>query len=115
MYIKPFALKYHKIYRYADTPHLRRSTFLEKFGRYEEGLTGDRTEYKMCISFIQNRGKGLFYNECQSLFIHENSSDEPSTMVRISWKHSNNFFVRILRNIYRQIKYNSDILMPRLK
>src|SRR5690606_26652844 len=112
---KPFALNYHKIYRYADTPHLRRSTFFEKFGRYREGLPGDRTEYRMCISFIQNNGSGLFYNDCRSLFVHENSLEEPSTMVRVNWKQSNSFFVRVLRNLYRQIKYNVDILVPNVK
>lgn len=116
MYIKPLAANYSKIYCYGDTPHLRRSNFLERFGKYAEGIAGDRTEYKMCISFIQNRGKGLFYNDCQSLFIHENSTEEPSTMHRVSWKQGNNFFLRILRGFYRQIKYNYDILMmPGLK
>jgi len=113
MFIKPFALRYSKIYYYGDPPHLRRSTFLNKFGRYAEGIAGDRTEYRMCISFIQNKGKGLFYNECQSLFVHTNSSEEPSTMSRTSWKQGNNWFLKIARNLYRQVKYNCDILcMP---
>src|SRR5690606_17778124 len=116
MFIKPLASKYSKVYFYGDPPHLRRSSFLEKFGRYAEGIPGDRTEYRMCISFIQNKGKGLFYNECQSLFIHANSSDEPSTMNRVSWKQGNNLILRMLRNLYRQVKYNYDIwLMPGLK
>jgi len=111
MCLKAFASDYSKIYCYGDTPHLRRSTFLKKFGRYKEGIPGDRTEYKMCISFIQNKGKGLFYDDCQSLFIHENSIDEPSTMARVSWRQGNNFFLKTLRNVYRQIKYNYDILL----
>lgn len=109
MYIKPFALNYHKIYCYGDTPHLRRSSFLSKFGRYQEGISGDRTEYKMCISFIQNNGKGLFYRNCRALFFHENSEDEPSTMHRVSWRQSNSMPIKIARDIYRQIKYNMDI------
>lgn len=111
MYLKPFSSDYSKIYCYGDTPHLRRSTFLKKFGRYKEGISGDRTEYKMCISFIQNQGKGLFYDDCRTLFFHENSEDEPSTMKRVSWRHGNNLFLKILRSLYRQIKYNYDILM----
>lgn len=111
MKIKPFATDYTKIYCYGDTPHLRRSNFFERFGRYAEGLSGDRTEYKMCISFIQNKGRGLFYNECRNLFTHENSPSEPSTMVRVSWRQGNNWLLKRVRNIYRQVKYNYDILM----
>jgi len=112
MYIKPLASNYSKIYYYGDTPHLRRSSFFEKFGRYREGLSGDRTEYKMCVSFIQNKGKGLFYQECDRLFTHLNRADEPSTMIRSNWRHGNNFILKIIRDMYRQIKYNYDIMMP---
>ena len=52
-----------KIYQYSDHPHLRKSSFLTKFGRYQEGIKGDKTEYNMCVSFIKNKGKGLFFNE----------------------------------------------------
>src|SRR5690606_11640057 len=82
MLIKPWYTNYGKIYYYSDHPHLRRSDFLEKFGRYAEGIKGDRTEYRRCVSFIQNKGKGLFYNDFKSLFTQENSEDEPSTMKR---------------------------------
>lgn len=109
MYMKPFARNYHKIYCYGDTPHLRRSSFLKKFGRYQEGISGDRTEYKMCISFIQNRGRGLFYKDCRSLFVHENTEEEPSTMHRVSWRQGNSLPIRVARNMYRQVKYNLDI------
>src|SRR5690349_18417419 len=37
---------YKKFYAYSDHPHLRRSDFLEKFGRYPEGVKGDVTEYR---------------------------------------------------------------------
>lgn len=110
MWIKPFAINYRKIYSYSDHPHLRRSSFFEKFGRYAEGLKGDRTEYKMCISFLKNKGKGLFYNNYQELFHQKNTCEEPSTMIRSNWRSSNNFFIASLRYIYRQIKYNYDIL-----
>lgn len=111
MYIDNFALNYHKIYFYTDHPHLRRSNFFDKFGRYPEGIKGDITEYKMCISFIQNKAKGLFYNDYANLLTQKNSETEPSTMTRSSWRQSQNSFIRFTRDIYRQLKYNFDILM----
>ncbi|PWS29220.1 glycosyl transferase family 2 [Pedobacter yonginense] len=111
MYINKFASNYTKIYYYTDHPHLRRSSFFTKFGRYPEGIKGDVTEYKMCISFIQNRGKGLFYNDYANLFLQKNSENEPSTMQRSSWKENPNFLIRVMRDVYRQIKYNYDILL----
>lgn len=113
MYIKPFAPNYRKIYNYSDHPHLRRTSFFSKFGRYAEGLKGDRTEYRMCISFIQNKGKGLFFDNFDQLFEQKNSHMEPSTMIRSSWRQSNILIVRVLRDVYRQIRYNYDIYMMR--
>src|SRR5690606_5540039 len=75
-----FSKDYRKVYYYSDHPHLRRSTYFSKFGRYEEGRKSDRTEYLMCLSFIQNKGKGLFFNDFKALFTQKNSSDEPSTV-----------------------------------
>jgi glycosyltransferase involved in cell wall biosynthesis len=115
MLIKPYYLNYTKIYYYSDHPHLRRSNFLEKFGDYQEGLAGDRTEYRMCLSFIQNNGKGLFYNKFKDLFVQENSEIEPSTMTRTNLTSSNNPFISALRYIYRQLKYNYDINFYRQK
>jgi len=109
MWIKPFATNYRKIYFYSDHPHLRRSSFFDKFGRYTEALKGDKTEYKMCISFLRNKGKGLFYNDCQDLFTQKNTNEEPSTMIRSNWRNNNNWFISSIRYIYRQIKYNYDI------
>lgn len=111
MYIKPFGFNYTKIYYYSDHPHLRRTCFFDKFGRYAEGLKGDRTEYKMCVSFIQKKGKGLFYDDYQGLLKQKNSFDEPSTMIRKSWRQNNSFFTKIIRDVYRQFKYNYDLLM----
>ena len=120
-YLKPFKkgfseVKYrpwfgntNKIYAYSDHPHLRRSSFFSKFGRYVEGIKSDKGEYKMCISFIRNKGKALFYNDYKSLFKQENSSEEPSTVKRSDWRLSNNFLIAFIRNIYRQIKFNYDI------
>jgi glycosyltransferase involved in cell wall biosynthesis len=109
MLIYPWATNYKKIYFYSDHPHLRRSSFFQRFGRYAEGLKGDRTEYKMCVSFIQNKGKGLFYDDYQGLFHQRNSEVEPSTMTRSKWTQSNNPAIALVRDMYRQIRYNYDI------
>lgn len=111
MLYKPWYLDYTKIYYYSDHPHLRRSSFLDKFGRYEEGIKSDKTEYKMCLSFIKKKGKGLFLTDFNAMFEQRNSEDEPSTVTRSNWRHQNsNFFVIWGRALYRQIKYNYDLL-----
>lgn len=115
MLIKPYYLNYTKIYYYSDHPHLRRSNFLEKFGAYQEGLAGDRTEYRMCLSFIQKKGKGLFYKNFKDLFVQENSEVEPSTMTRTNLTSSENPLISALRYVYRQVKYNYDINFYRPK
>lgn len=115
MIFKSWFLKYTKIYVYSDHPHLRRSSFLQKFGRYAEGLKGDKTEYMMCISFIQNKGRGLFYNDYKSLFFQKNTSDEPSTMTRSSWRQSKGPLIRVVRDVYRQLKYNFDLNFTKAK
>jgi len=115
MLIEPWQLNYKKIYAYSDHPHLRRSTFLERFGKYAEGIKGDRTEYRMCVSFIQNHGKGVFFNDFSSLFKQVNSEDEPSTMQRSNLTQSKNPLIKLARDVYRQIKYNYDIHFYREK
>lgn len=109
MIYKPWFSDTSKIYIYTDHPHLRRSTFLNKFGRYNENSKLDRTEYLMCVSFIQNKGKSLFYNKFTELFIQQNSQEEPSTVKRSNWRNSNNIIIKIIRIIYRQVKYNYEI------
>lgn len=120
-YLKPYAdgfvemtcprwgLNYTKIYAYSDHPHLRRSSFLTKFGRYAENRNVDRTEYRMCISFLQNKGKGLFYSDYKRLFTQENDTHEPSTIQRKQWTRSNNPLIALIRYAYRQVRYNYDI------
>jgi glycosyltransferase involved in cell wall biosynthesis len=109
MCLSTWQLDYTKIYAYSDHPHLRRSTFLNKFGRYAEGIKGDKTEYRMCVSFIKNKGKGLFFNDYQAMFNQINSDSEPSTMKRNSWTQTKSPVVSLIRYIYRQVKYNFDI------
>jgi glycosyltransferase involved in cell wall biosynthesis len=110
MIIAPWQWKYRKIYAYSDHPHLRRSTFLTKFGKYHEGIRGDRTEYRMCLSFIQKKGCGLFYESYKTLFTQINPDSEPSTMTRSNLSQSNQLLIRVMRDVYRQIKYNFDIV-----
>ena len=93
-----------KFYVYSDHPHLRRSNFLEKFGRYPEGIKGDLTEYGMALSFIQKKGRGLFFDNFNDLFYQKNSEDEPSTMGRSSWRESKNPVALAARAVYLQFK-----------
>jgi glycosyltransferase involved in cell wall biosynthesis len=106
---KPWFIRTDKIYCYSDHPHLRRSSFPEKFGRYTEGIKSDKTEYLMCLSFIQNKGRGLFYPGFQDLFTQENTAEEPSTVSRSQWRQSKSPLVSCLRFTYRVIKYNYDL------
>ena len=95
-----------KFYQYSDTVHLRRSNFFEKFGRYKEGLKGDVIDYLMAVSFLQNKGRGLFYTDYTALFEHMNSDDEPSTMRELkNWRQSQNIFIRTLRQVYLGYKW----------
>ena len=100
----PWANNHLKFYVYSDHPHLRRSTFFQKFGRYPEGIKGDITEYRMALSFIQKKGKGIFFENFNDLFYQKNSPDEPSTMGRSSWRESRNIFALAARAIYLQFK-----------
>ena len=103
-HINPLYFNHIKFYVYSDHPHLRRSNFLEKFGRYAEGLNVDVTEYKMALSFLRNKGRGIFYDKFTELFDQKNSSDEPSTAVhRPNWRAGESPFVLALRAIY--VKY----------
>ena len=102
---------YKKFYSYSDHPHLRRSDFLEKFGRYTEGVKGDVTEYRMMMSFLQRKGKALFYEDYRNLFHQINSKEEPSTMKRNFFRESGNPFIGIMRHFYRHVKFNSDFLL----
>jgi glycosyltransferase involved in cell wall biosynthesis len=106
---KPWFIRTDKIYCYSDHPHLRRSSFLEKFGPYTEGKKVDKTEYLMCVAFIQHKGKGLFFRDYKSLFTQLNSPAEPSTVTRSQWRHSGSPLISCLRFTYRTIKYNYDL------
>lgn len=104
----PWYWGYRKFYVYSDHPHLRRSSFFQKFGRYAEGIKPDMTEYKMMMSFLTKRGKALFYDDFKALFDQKNSEAEPSTIKRKYWQESSNMAVTAVRNLYRHLKFNLD-------
>lgn len=104
-----FLGSYRKFYYYSDHPHLRRSNFLQKFGRYAEGVKGDVTEYRMMMSFLKNKGKALFYEDYKELFDQVNSSDEPSTMKRNFWRENGSWAIAALRHLYRHVRFNFDL------
>jgi glycosyltransferase involved in cell wall biosynthesis len=101
---------YKKFHVYSDHPHLRRTTFFEKFGRYAEGIKGDRTEFLMNLSFIKKKGKAMFYEDFKGLFDQVNSSDEPSTMARSDVRQSNNPLIVLARAVYRNVKHTWEVL-----
>jgi glycosyltransferase involved in cell wall biosynthesis len=101
----PWNMSHLKFFMYSDNPHLRRTTFLEKFGRYKENEKGDVAEYKMAVSFLQKKGNGLFYDDHLALFEHKNSPDEPSTQGRADWRQSRNIFFLFARWVYLRFKW----------
>jgi glycosyltransferase involved in cell wall biosynthesis len=101
---------YRKFHVYSDHPHLRRSSFLQKFGRYAEGLNVEKTEFKMVISFLKNKGKAMFYEDHKSLFAQLNTSDEPSTMKRTDIRHRDGFVLDIGRSFYRNVVHTWKVL-----
>ena len=101
---------YKKFHVYSDHPHLRRTSFLKKFGRYAEGIKGDRTEFLMNLSFIKKKGKAMFYEDFKGLFDQVNSSDEPSTMTRSDVRQSNNPLIVLARAVYRNVKHTWEVL-----
>ena len=101
---------YRKFHAYSDHPHLRRSSFLQKFGRYAEGIKGDATEFGMTISFLKKKGRGMFYEDYKGLFNQVNTFVEPSTMIRSDVRQSNNPFIALPRAIYRNIVHTLKVL-----
>ena len=105
-----------KFFMYSDNPHLRRSNFLQKFGRYQEDIDGNISEYRMSVSFMQKKGKGLFYDDYESLFTHKNYQDEPSCFNRASWRSSNSpifLFARWFYLRYKWLKSYKDLKLLR--
>ena len=101
---------YKKFYAYSDHPHIRRSDFLQKFGRYAEGKKVEKTEYLMMMAFLRKKGKAVIYEDIRALFEQKNSSAEPSTVKRNFWRESEGFVLTSLRHVYRHLKFNFDYL-----
>jgi glycosyltransferase involved in cell wall biosynthesis len=101
---------YKKFYQYSDHPHLKRSSFPEKFGRYIEGTGTEEGEYLMMMTFLKKKGKAFFYENFQELFVQKNSSDEPSTVNRKTLRRSDNVFIGFIRLCYRHLKLNINYL-----
>jgi glycosyltransferase involved in cell wall biosynthesis len=108
--ISPLYLGYKKFYYYSDHPHLRRSNFFQRFGRYQEGIPVERTEYRMMMSYLKNKGQSIFYDDYTSLFSQENSSIEPSTVKRNYWRETGNPVVVIAKHLYRFLRFNIDYI-----
>ncbi len=109
MIFSPLKVGYQKFYYYSDHPHLRKSNFLEKFGEYEEGIKSDAAEYKMMMTFLRKSGKAIYYDKFKDLFDQINSTLEPSTVKRNSLRESNNVFIRVIRGLYKNVKFNIDL------
>lgn len=109
--ISRWALNYKKVFAYTDQPHLRRSSFSARFGRYAENINSDKMEYRMCISFFQKKGRAVFFNDFYGLLSHENNELEPSTAtaIRFWWQQKDQSIIAAVRYVYRQVKYNYDI------
>ena len=104
----PWYPDYRKFYYYSDHPHLRRSTFFEKFGRYCEDIPVERTEYRMMMSYLKKRGRSFFFDRYNDLFDQVNSAVEPSTVKRNFWRESNNPLVSFIRHLYRIARFHFD-------
>jgi glycosyltransferase involved in cell wall biosynthesis len=101
----PWTFNHLTFFMYSDNPHLRRNNFLQKFGRYQEDIDGNISEHNKSISYIQNKGRGLFYEQYETLFEHANSLDEPSTFSRANWRQSKNPAFLLARWGYLRFKW----------
>ncbi|WP_316810266.1 glycosyltransferase family 2 protein [Pedobacter heparinus] len=104
--IMPWYSNHLKFYVYGDHPHLRRSDFFTKFGRYQEGVNLDETERAMCLAFIKNKGKALFYDDHYGLLDQQNSESEPSTATyRKEWRQQKTPLVLFIKWFYLKYKF----------
>lgn len=113
MQFSPWSAGYRKFYMYSDHPHLRRSNFFQKFGRFREDTRPDKTEYLMMMSFLHKKGKGIFFEKYRDLLVQSNSAEEPSTISREFWRQTDNFFIKAVRDLYRHFKMNRDYWLGR--
>ena len=105
MIYSPWNFNHLKFYFYSDHPHLRRSNFFEKFGRYKENCNPNKSEFSMVLSFIKNHASGLFFDDFTTLFDQVNSSAEPSTINGPNWRTKANLPIKILRRVYLPFRF----------
>src|SRR5690606_11334361 len=98
---------------YSDHPHLRRSNFLQKFGRYSEGKNPENAEFDMMISYLKKKGKGLLFDNYKTVFAQINTAAEPSTMKRKFWRYSNNVLIVAAVMTYRYVKCYTNLFFRR--
>lgn len=106
---------YRKFYLYSDHPHLRRANFFERFGRYDEGIKPDRTEYNMMMKVLAQNPKAYFYNNTYELLNQENTDEEPSTIKRNMLRNNNAAYAHIARAIYRYLRFNLELILFKIK
>lgn len=106
---------YRKFYIYSDHPHLRRSNFFEKFGRYTENTKPDRTEYNMMMQVLSVGPKAYFYNDFKALLDQENSTLEPSTVKRNFWRENQNIIITTFRHIYRYVRFYLELIIFKMR
>ncbi|WP_316744362.1 glycosyltransferase [Pedobacter antarcticus] len=106
LHLSPLYTKNLKFFYYSDHPHLRKTSFPEKFGRYKEGINVDKTEMQMSLAFMKNRGNCLFYDDHYGLLTQENSSDEPSTATfRRTLEDNGSIPVKVAKWLYAKFKF----------
>ncbi len=105
MVYKFWNLSHKKFYQFSDTPNIKRNNFVSKFGRYREGIHGDLTDYYMAISFLHNKGKGLFFNNYSSLFTHDDIEEGSRIRDLINWRQKKDPHIRLLRFFYLRYKW----------
>jgi glycosyltransferase involved in cell wall biosynthesis len=117
MVFNPLSANIDKFPMYSDHPHLRRSNFFTKFGRYAEGKNPEKTEFDMMMSYLQHKGKGYLYTDYKSVFDQINTSAEPSTMnnSRKSWRRREGVLMDVARNLYRQVLCNYSLFFKKYK
>lgn len=113
MVFRPWSTNLDKFTMYSDHPHLKRSSFSEKFGRYAENKNPEKTEFDMMISYLQCKGKGLLFIDYKSVFEQINTDSEPSTMKRKFWRYSNNYFISMAKFCYRQFIFNYSLFFKK--
>lgn len=98
-------MSHKKFYQFSDTPNVRRSNFVEKFGRYREGIHGDMTDYYMAISFLHHKGKGLFYDAYDTLFSHDDVEEGSRIRPLINWRQRTNPIILFMRFFFLRYKW----------